>query len=130
MMIKITRGYYGHRNGRIVEMKDIHSPAFEVDEAEAQRVISLGIAKADNATDNDTGKEVTDSYLTIEQLQEMSYNQLKQLCKELGLSAVGKQNELIARILGTKVQYSEPEEELNTENNEDFPTLNPAEPED
>lgn len=130
MMIKITRGYYGHRNGRIVEMKDIHSPAFEVDEAEAQRVISLGIAKTDNAANNNTSKEMPDSYLTTEQLQEMSYNQLKQLCKELGLSAAGKQNELIARILGTKVQVSEPEEELDIENSEEFPILNPAEPED
>ena len=138
MMVKITRGYYGHRNGRIVELKDVNSPAFEVQEEEAKRIIGLGIAKADvvyedeqehiNESSNLTG------HLTEEQLRDLPYSQLKKLCKEMGVSAAGKQDELIARLLEVEVEVTDQDEEVaetdESDNEECPPTLTPAEPEE
>ena len=131
MMIKMTRGYYGYRNGKIVDLKDVNSPAFDVDEKEAKRLIGLGVAKAVDEDDSIKTDESTDSdsvitgHLTEEQLNELSYPELKKLCNEMGVSAVGKKNELIERLVEVEVNA---DEESRVEDS-DFPDLQPAEPE-
>lgn len=112
MKVKITRGYYGYHNGKASELKDINSPAFEVNEEEAERIIGLGIAKAVSVTNSNApdGDMIT-GRLTEEQLRTLPYSKLKQLCKELGVSAVGKQEELIARIVAMEVQAPKQDEE-------------------
>ena len=142
-MIKMTRGYYGYRNGKIVDLKDVNSPAFDVNENEAKRLIGLGVAKAVDEDEEDVTKadtdedgaiksdEITDSdsidtgHLTEEQLNELSYPELKKLCNEMGVSAVGKKNELIERLVEVEVNA---DEESRVEDS-DFPDLQPAEPE-
>lgn len=140
MKVKITRGYYGYRNGKASELKDVNSPAFELDEKEAERIIGLGIAKAVSVTNSNApdGDMIT-GRLTEEQLRTLPYSKLKQLCKELGVSAVGKQEELIARLVEVDVQASaqdeditDMEEELEMDDSEGEcpPMLAPAEPEE
>ena len=130
-MIKMARGYYGYRNGKIVDLKDVNSPAFDVDEKEAKRLIGLGVAKAVDEDDSIKTDESTDSdsvitgHLTEEQLNELSYPELKKLCNEMGVSAVGKKNELIERLVEVEVNA---DEESRVEDS-DFPDLQPAEPE-
>ena len=140
MKVKITRGYYGYRNGKASELKDVNSPVFELNDKEAERIIGLGIAKAVSVTNSNApdGDMITGS-LTEEQLRTLPYSKLKQLCKELGVSAVGKQDELIARLVEVDVQASaqdkditDMEEELEMDDSEGEcpPMLAPAEPEE
>lgn len=141
MKVKITRGYYGYRNGKASELKDVNSPVFELDEKEAERIIGLGIAKAVSVTSSNTpnGNMIT-GHLTEEQLRTLPYSKLKQLCKELGVSAVGKQEELITRIVAIEVQapkqaediadMEEEELEMDDSEGECPPMLAPAEPEE
>lgn len=136
MMIKITRGYYGYRNGRIVELKDTNSQAFELEESEARRIIGLGIAKAvsDSTEDSDPkdGKEIEEDSITIngklseEDLRKMTYPQLKKLCKDMEVSADGKKEEIIERLINVDVYVSKTED---GEAEEGVPNLTPAEPE-
>lgn len=140
MKVKITRGYYGYRNGRTSELKDVNSPAFELDEKEAERIIGLGIAKAVSVTNsNAPDDDMIIGRLTEEQLRTLPYSKLKQLCKELGVSAVGKQEELIARLVEVDVQASAQDEditvmdeelEMDDSEGECPPMLEPAEPEE
>ena len=44
---------------------------------------------------------------TREQLDSMSYNNLKKLCKDLGISAVGNRDEITDKILGVEVEVPE-----------------------
>lgn len=137
-MVKITRGYYGHRNGRIVELKDVNSPAFEVQEEEAKRIIGLGIAKADVVFEDEQINESSNvtGHLTEEQLRELPYSQLKKLCKEMGVSAAGKQDELIERLLEVEDEVTDQDEEKEVEETDELdneecpPMLTPAEPEE
>ena len=140
MKVKITRGYYGYRNGKVSELKDVNSPAFELNNKEAERIIGLGIAKAVSVTNSNApdGDMIT-GCLTEEQLRTLPCSKLKQLCKELGVSAVGKQEELIARLVEVDVQASaqdeditDMEEELEMDDSEGEcpPMLAPAEPEE
>lgn len=143
MKVKIIRGYYGYRNSKAVELKDINSPAFELDEAEAKRLIGLGIAKAVSVAAMEPLGECTATdetnmltgHLTEEQLRTLPYPKLKQLCKELGVSASGKQEELIARLVAIKVEVAGQDEEdiddSETDNTEGEcpPALKAAEPE-
>ena len=126
MKVRMVRGYYGLRNGKISEMKDINSPAFDVDDMEAERIIGLGIAKAVSDDMKETEEYMVTGHLTEEQLREMPYSRLKQLCKELGVSAVGKQDELIERLVAVEVQT----DERDSEDEELPPMLDPAEPEE
>lgn len=126
MKVKMVRGYYGLRNGKISELKDINSPDFDVDDMEAERIIGLGIAKAVSDDMEETEEYMVTGHLTEEQLREMPYSRLKQLCKELGVSAVGKQDELIERLVAVEVQT----DERDSEDEELPPMLDPAEPEE
>ena len=126
MKVKMVRGYYGLRNGKISELKDINSPDFDVDDMEAERIIGLGIAKAVSDDMEETEEYMVTGHLTEEQLREMPYSRLKQLYKELGVSAVGKQDELIERLVAVEVQT----DERDSEDEELPPMLDPAEPEE
>ena len=48
-------------------------------------------------------KEMIAGHLDAEQLEEMSYNDLKAMAKEMGLSTKGTKDELIARIAAAEV---------------------------
>lgn len=54
--------------------------------------------------------ESTGDY-TKEELDEMTYNDLKKLAKELGISAVGNRKEITEKILNGEVSSEEPDEE-------------------
>lgn len=137
MMIKIVNGYYGHRNGRIVELKDTNSPTFDLEESEARRIIGLGIAKAvDSVSENepstqeccksDSGRDT--GSLSADELSELPYQKLKQICKERGIPADGKKEELIAKLTATDEELQDDHEEEVVE--EEAPALIPAEPEE
>ena len=129
MKVKITRGYYGYRNGKASELKDVNSPAFELDEKEAERIIGLGIAKAVSVTNSNApdGDMIT-GRLIEEQLRTLPYSKLKQLCKEFGVSAVGKQEELIARLVEVEVQAPKQDEEDVDDSNSSDSDMNEDDP--
>ncbi len=110
MLIRIISGTYGHRyNGRIVP-KDRTSTPFELDDKEAKRIISLGIAEAvlnsvatpekpqnTSGTNSNTfnyknssnskieGDTLVDGHLDAEQLEKMKISDLKMLAEDMGI---------------------------------------------
>lgn len=139
MMIKIVNGYYGHRNGRIVELKDTNSPAFDLEESEARRIIGLGIAKAVDSvsvSENEpnaqeyceSDSDVATGSLSADELSELPYQKLKQICKERGIPADGRKEELIAKLTAADEELQDDHEEETVE--EGAPELMPAEPEE
>jgi len=45
MKVKIISGTYGHKVGKYIEPKDRTSEPFELEETEAKRLVSLGVAE-------------------------------------------------------------------------------------
>lgn len=64
---------------------------------------------AEAPTTNEAG--VTPKTITREQLDGMTYNNIKKLAKEMGISAVGNRDEITARILGETAEENEVQEE-------------------
>lgn len=60
-------------------------------------------AEADTTPEEPEGEETLTGTLDTEDLQEMHYNDLKKLAKEMGLSPDGKKDELVERIAAAKV---------------------------
>ena len=60
-------------------------------------------AEADTTPEEPEGEETLTGTLDTEELQEMHYNDLKKLAKEMGLSPDGKKDELVERIAAAKV---------------------------
>ena len=60
-------------------------------------------AEADTTTEEPEGEETMTGTLDTEELQEMHYNDLKKLAKEMGLDTDGKKDELVERIAAAKV---------------------------
>lgn len=118
MKVRIVRGLYGSRKG----LKSPESGAFELNDTEAERIISLGIAEAvsdseaddeltvdetiedEKPSSSETPKdEVMQGHFTEEDLKVMQYNDLRKLAKDLGVDTTGKQSDIIARILAVDV---------------------------
>ncbi len=90
---------------------------------------SKATAEEQNETKNEgvapvqQGEKIIKGHLDKEQLSEMGYNDLKHLAKELGVPAIGSKEELIEKIAVAEVEV--PAED----NEEEPPTLQPADPE-
>ncbi len=131
MKVKIIRGIYGYReNGRLVE-KNVNSDPVDVSEEEGERLISSGIAKrADAGVNIDDPAESTEEavfeekYLSRQQLEDMTLEELRDLAVENGLKKSGGREALIERIIAL---YSLDEE--TEEGEEEMPELAPADPE-
>lgn len=92
---------------------------FECDDAVAKSLIERGFATPTsvvitNEIEEDTVEEKViehKSFLDAEQLEnEFSYQELKKLASDMGLSAKGSKAELIERITAEEVGYELPEE--------------------
>lgn len=138
MAIKIIRGTYGYRakNGQI-EPKTKKDAAFSLTEEQEARLVKKGIAvyvgREEGKTEEVAPEQHQDESSDVsgapvpgdlgeEQLEEMSYNDLKHLAKEMGLSASGTKEELMERI-------AEAEASCSDEDGEEPPAFSAAEPE-
>lgn len=145
--VKIIVGTYGYmKNGTPpVDLIDKNCEPIEVSDEEAARLINLGVAKAAEPTPAPAAAPAPESkgtetptpevpmvtgHLDAESLKEYSYNDLKKLAKDLGLSAKGSKEELIERIAATEVEYPEAEDTEDEEvDTEEPPVLNAVDPE-
>lgn len=144
MKVEIISGSYGWRKNKDAMPKLIErGGTCEVDEAEAKRLVALGIAaivhEADEApvasgstvesgdtpcADMPSEENGAEAHLDAEQLQEMTVAQLKELAAELGIETakLRKKDDLIAAIVAVPV---EPGEEISED---DLPDLSAAAP--
>ena len=144
MKVEIISGSYGWRKSKDAMPKLIErGGTCEVDEAEAKRLVALGIAaivhEADEApvasgstvesgdtpcADMPSEENGAEAHLDAEQLQEMTVAQLKELAAELGIETakLRKKDDLIAAIVAVPV---EPGEEISED---DLPDLSAAAP--
>lgn len=152
MKIEIISGSYGWRKTKDAMPKLVERGGIcEVDEAEARRLVALGVAaivhEADEAPvasgstvesgdtpcadmpSEENGAESgaesgAGAHLDAEQLQEMTVAQLKELAAELGIETakLRKKDDLIAAIVAVPV---EPGEEISED---DLPDLSAAAP--
>ena len=144
MKIEIISGSYGWRKTKDAMPKLVERGGVcEVDEAEARRLVALGVAaivhEADEApvasgstvesgdtpcADMPSEENGAGAHLDAEQLQEMTVAQLKELAAELGIETakLRKKDDLIAAIVAVPV---EPGEEISED---DLPDLSAAAP--
>lgn len=137
--IIITRGtcgvkYTGANGCARYTTKTAADGAFEIDDAQAERFVSLGVAKYATATeaaqepeaipgtpsDDEEGEQLT-GHLDADQLGAMSYNDLKKLAADMGVKPEGnKKDDYIAAICAADVDADDEDE---------LPDLNAADPE-
>ena len=148
MKVEIISGSYGWRKSKDAMPKLIErGGTCEVDEAEAKRLVALGIAAivrevdeapvatastgrndaapcADMPSEENGAESDAEAHLDTEQLQEMTVAQLKELAAELGIETakLRKKDDLIAAIVAVPV---EPGEEIGEG---DLPDLSAAAP--
>lgn len=70
--------------------------------------------KSEPVEDDNSGDESASAEYTAEELNSMSYNDLKKLAKDLGISAVGNRKELVNKILSGAVEADDEAEEEET----------------
>ncbi len=151
LTVKIISGTYGCKiKGRIVP-KDLTSEPFELEDAEAERLVSLGVAEiitegvatggngketnppSVNPADDENGSngenegenDIT-GHLDAEQLEEMTIKELKALAEDMGIDT-GKfkaKAEFIRAIL--PVEVPAPADDENGENPPDISTEAPV----
>ena len=76
---------------------------FEVDDVVAKSLIERGYVKEVTNTDTEDEAELKTGYLDKNELEEMSYSELRRLAAQMGLDATGKKTDLIERISGEEV---------------------------
>ncbi|MCM1388080.1 MAG: hypothetical protein NC231_12190 [Bacillus sp. (in: Bacteria)] len=101
MLVKIIRGTYGHRpdknEPRIVK-KDKDSPAFELDDKEALRLIALGVAETSASGKMPETEDIESEQMTEKYIMSLEFNDLRKLAKEKGLDSKGTKEELTNRL--------------------------------
>ena len=115
--IRIISGCYGHREGVLNVPKTEKDPPFEVDDIEAARLVSLGVAEYANKAfepvafvppsvdpdvnpDDNNGIDVKDESGTRLYSTDMNLKELRQAAKELGVDLkFGITKEEIVRLL-------------------------------
>ena len=144
MKIEIISGSYGWRKTKDAMPKLVERGGIcEVDEAEARRLVALGVAAivheadeapvasgstvesgdtpcADMPSEENGAESGAEAHLDAEQLQEMTVAQLKELAAET--AKLRKKDDLIAAIVAVPV---EPGEEISED---DLPDLSAAAP--
>lgn len=138
MTIKVTRGtcgikYTDAKGITKYDTKTAADGAFDIDEAQAERLVSLGVAKyattteenvkaAEKAEEADEDEKLT-GHLDADQLGEMSYDELKKLAADMGVTPKGKKkDDYIEAICAAEVEAGEEDED-------ELPDLNAADPE-
>lgn len=111
MLIKIISGTYGYNTGFAIVPKTSDDEPFALEDAKAERLISLGVA-----VKVESEEKISDDTEGI--LENLEYNELKKKAKEYGIKAAGKKEELIKAILQAKesevapVQHEEDDEPM------------------
>ena len=108
--------------------------AFEIDDAQAERFVSLGVASyvgvkapapetiPGTTEDAEEGEQLVGN-IDADQLGAMSYNELKKLAADMGVKPEGsKKDDYIAAICAAEV-------EVDDEDEDELPDLNAADPE-
>mgnify|MGYP003301700070 CR=1 FL=1 len=135
--IKIILGTYGYMKNGIppVDLIDMNSNPIEVSDAEAERLVKLGVAKevTEIAVEKHAiTEETATGYLDAESLEEYTIDELKDLASKLGIEFKSKikKEELIKLIAATEVDYPVEEDAEDEEaDNEEPPVLSAVEPE-
>ena len=121
--IKIVSGTYGYNNGFSVEPKNKDSDPFEIPDAEAKRLVSLGFAefviKGEQAAEVEENnfhvetpsdeKNNIEGHLDAEQMEKMTNADLKKLAEDMGIdtSKMKKKSDYIEAIVSEQVFISE-----------------------
>lgn len=151
--IKVTRGGCGIRytDAHGIARHALKTPddkPFEVDDAQASRLVKLGVAEYVRPLDNSAPIDPEDAvlgdtegdeesaptetepaaHLDPEQLATMDYNALKKLAADMGVKPAGtKKADYIAAIAAVEVEPGEPAD--TDEDGDELPELNAADPE-
>lgn len=136
-IIKIILGTYGYMKNGIppVDLIDMNSNPIEVSDAEAERLVKLGVAKEVTEIADEKHaitEETATGYLDAESLEEYTIDELKDLASKLGIEFKSKikKEELIKLIAATEIDYSVEEDTGDEEaDNEEPPVLSAVEPE-
>ena len=138
--IKVTVGgcgiKYDETTGTRYALKTANDGAFECDDAQASRLVSLGVAKyvgeapaatpeAEPGTTNEQDKTTVTGRLDPDQLATMTNEQLKNLAGDLGIDVTGckKKADYIDAIVAVEVEAGP------AEDGDELPDLNAADPE-
>ncbi len=127
MLIKILAGAYGHRPDQgksYIEKKDKNSEPFEVSDAEAARLIGLGIAEkacANIAKEPDKAAEPISRDSEGDGLEQLTIQQLRKMAKDLGLPADGGK-----AVLADKIRNASKISKNQEENQEESDDLTDA----
>lgn len=110
LTVKIISGTYGHRQGKRIVPKDRTSEPFELEDCEAERLVSIGVAKIVNTSvatpkngeelppegvntpeenngENDT-TDGDDAPLTESELNAMTNAELKEMAESMGIDTL------------------------------------------
>lgn len=138
--IKVTVGGCGielhEANGTRYALKTANDGAFECDDAQASRLVSLGVAKyigeapaavpvAEPGTENQQDAATVTGHLDPDQLATMTIEQLKNLAGDCGIDVTGckKKADYIDAIVAVEVEAG------GVEDSDELPDLNAADPE-
>lgn len=107
MLVKMICGTYGYRPNpdevRVVR-KDSNSPAFELDDTEAKRLIDLGVARAVATSQQPEIGDVDLSGMSETAIMSLEFNDMRKLAKNYGLDTKGTKEELRDRLLEALVE--------------------------
>lgn len=118
-----------------VDLIDMNSNPIEVSDAEAERLVKLGVAKevTEIAVEKHAiTEETATGHLDVESLEEYTIDELKDLASKLGIEFKSKikKEELIKLITATEIDYPVEEDTEDEEaDNEEPPVLSAVEPE-
>lgn len=109
MLIHITNGIYGHYEGEWLKPKSRSDPPFEVDDAEAERLVALGVAEivtvaagvapcdtasAEECSNTPAPENAAESQKTASATpvysEENTVKELTAICEEYGVELTGK----------------------------------------
>lgn len=129
-------------------LKTPESGPFECDDAQAARLVNLGVAavyidgigwqkvgdtvsfadtQQEEQADGSQETEQTTGHLDAEQLEEMSYNDLKKLAADMGVKPEGKtKQDYITALVAADVELGD---EIEPDEDDDLPELNAVDPE-
>ena len=136
--IRVTRGgcgieYTDEHGHKRHTLKTFESGPFECDDTQAARLVRLGVAEYTGSTEKfeepETDQGVKDTekitgHLSTEDLESMTYEELKKLAADMGVEIKGKKKaDYIAAIAAVEVEIE------GEDGDDDLPDLDAADPE-
>lgn len=118
-LIQITRGTFGHRDGRQIIPKTKNDPPFEVDDATAERLIAKKVAAYVEPAPDAPPAEEPITY------DKMAFHDLRSLAIERGIEVSGLNSK---QKLLDALQVLDDEVEPLEDDGEAPPDISPAEP--